>query len=701
VTQAGGHPDVAGYADLELTLHRRDSESYAAELRFSQADSDADVRLLAGDASRVQIDLDQLRALALDDDAYGRALGAALFADGALRSAYAQARASAEAADAALRLRLFVAPTAPELQRLRWESLRDPDTGALAFTGEQVLFSRYLSSMDWRPIRLRPKGDLQALVAIANPTNIASYQLAAVDVATEADQARSALGRTRVVTLASDPRVTLERLFSSLRDGYDILYLVCHGAFAAGEPRLWLETDEGLAAVIAGDEFVGRMAELRDRPRLVVLASCQSAGATGPGATAGEALAALGPRLAEAGIPAVLAMQDKVSVQTVSRFMPVFFTELLRDGQIDRAMAVARGAVRDRPDGWIPVLFMRLKSGRIWYVPGFAGDRPGFEQWPAVLRSIRQGRCTPILGPGLLESLMGSSRDLARRWAETYGFPMAPHNRDDLAQVAQFLAVNQDPEFPRSELTDYLHGELVERYGAELAADQQHASLEELLSVVGANRQARDPAEPHHVLAELGFPLYLTTNPDPLLATTLKATGREPRVALCPWNEYVEQSLADDATEPSAEQPLVYHLFGRFDEPDSLVLTEDDYFDYLIGVTSNKDLIPEAVRRALADTALLFLGFHMDDWSFRVLFRSIMRQEGGGRRRKYAHVAVQIDPEEGRFLQPERARRYLESYFQTDDIRIYWGSVEDFVRDLLAHSTADGRTLNQPTLVAR
>jgi len=40
---------------------------------------------------------------------------------------------------------------------------------------------------------------------------------------------------------------------------------------------------------------------------------------------------------------------------------------------------------------------------------------------------------------------------------------------------------------------------------------------------------------------------------------------------------------------------LVYKLFGQLAEPDSLVLTEDDYFDYLIGVTSNRDLIPEAV----------------------------------------------------------------------------------------------------------
>ena len=69
-------------------------------------------------------------------------------------------------------------------------------------------------------------------------------------------------------------------------------------------------------------------------------------------------LAALGPRLAQAGIPAVIAMQGNVTMRTVGTFMPVFFRELQVDGRIDRAVAVARGAVRDWDDWWMPVLFI-------------------------------------------------------------------------------------------------------------------------------------------------------------------------------------------------------------------------------------------------------------------------------------------------------------------------------------------------------
>jgi hypothetical protein len=37
----------------------------------------------------------------------------------------------------------------------------------------------------------------------------------------------------------------------------------------------------------------------------------------------------------------------------------------------------------------------------------------------------------------------------------------------------------------------------------------------------------------------------------------------------------------------------------------------------------------------------------MEDWDFRVLFHSIMSQEGGRRLEQHSHVAAQIDPEEG------------------------------------------------------
>jgi hypothetical protein len=685
------------YAELEIGLHRRDGSVYALDFRFGQPDSETDIRLGQDQDLQASFDLDELQNLSLDTSAYGQKLTANFFGDANVKSAFDQAQTSAQSLNLPLRLRLLIGPSAPELQSLRWETLTDPKEATPLFTSENLLFSRYLSSLDWRPVRLRPKGALSALVCIANPSDLSDYSLAPVDVAGELTRASEGLGEipiTALPELGSDQHATLENLVSSLRGSeYDILYLVCHGAMVKEEPWLWLEDEQGKVARTSGKDLVTRLKELSQRPRLIVLASCQSAGKS-----AGDALAALGPRLAEAGIPAVIAMQGNVSMQTIAEFMPVFFSELQRDGQIDRAMSVARGAVRDRPDYWMPALFMRLKSGRIWYVPGFGEERKGFEKWPALLRSIRRGQCTPILGPGTYEAILGSQREIAQRWAEAYHYPMAPHERESLPQVAQYLTINQYRQAPYDEIIEYLESYIQQRYNDTLPAELQQGRipLDKLISEVGAIRRQQSNWEPYKVLAQLPLPIYITTNPGNLLAEALKEAGKDPQVVLCPWNEYIEQtdSVYDREPDyfPSTERPLVYHLFGILSEPDSVVLTEDDYFDYLIGVTSNKDLIPTAVRRALADTALLFLGFQMDDWNFRVLFRSILSQQGGGRRDRYAHIAAQIEPEEGRLLEPERARRYLENYFAKGaDISLFWGSAEDFLKELVERWNGETR----------
>ena len=701
---------MSDYAELELGLHRRDADSYLVDLRFQQPGSEADVRLV--DRTPTPVRFDQSTFGALDDAAeYGALLGQSLFADEDVRTTFAQALAAAQSQQQTLRLRLFIGPSAPELHGLRWETLRlpghngaDGDAGSALALGETILFSRYLSSQDWRPVKLRAETELRALVVVAGP-DLSDYpDLAAVDVAAEVARAEAGLGEIASSVLASgtsdEERVTLNNIISCLREAeHDILYLVCHGTLLDGTPWLWLEDEAGDVQRVSGVELVTRLRELARRPRLVVLASCQSAGAT---ASDGNALVALGPRLAEAGIPAVLAMQGNITMETVAELMPTFFRELGRDGQIDRALSVARGAVRNRPDWWMPALFLRIRSGRIWYKPGFADEGSGFRKWQAILANIEDRTATPIVGPGLSEWILGSQREIAQRWASEYNFPMAPHDREDLPQVAQFLSVNQQPAFPRRELRRYLKRELLERYGEQIDAGVAEGDLAEVIAAVGVLHSAEQNAEagdgagrtPHQVLARLNLPIYITTESTTLLADALAAAGKQPRVELFPWNEELEEMDAlrsptsgqvngyVDDEPPSPQRPLVYHLFGRIDVPGSVVLTQDDYFRYLAGVTRNKDLIPLRVRRALTDTGLLFLGFHLDEWAFRVLFHSIISREGRYRRSDYAHVAVQVDPEEGRILEPERARQYLESYFDADDISIFWGNGVDFLREL-------------------
>ncbi len=694
-------------AELELELHRRGEAEYLAGFRFSLPNSDVETRFDQPVPAIVPLDLTALRAAAMEPELYGSLLSRQLFLNpesktlSALGAAFTQARAIAGSAGIPLRLRLTIGADAPELHGLYWEMLVDParmeaQTYSPLANDQNLLFSRYLTSSDWRAVRLKPRGELHALVIVANPLDLEHWGQAPIDVPGEIALARQGLGDIPVEVLpGEDRRASLDQISAALRSGppVDIFYLVCHGAMKNGQPFLLLEDEAGKVDIVPGGKLVQCLYEMENRPRLVVLVSCQSAGKG-----EGIALSALGPQLVEIGVPAVLAMQDNLSMETAAHFLPVFFHELQRDGQIDRAMAAARGGVRDCLDFWVPVLFLRLKSGRLWYRPGFSDDQQGVEKFPALLRNINRGRCTPILGPGLVEPLLGSMREVASRWADTFLYPMAPHERESLPQVAQFLVVNQDAQFPFDDLERLLKKHILNTFSADLPAElrKTETPLNHLISAVGRVRRASNPLEPHRVLAGLPLPIYITANHDNLLEDALVEAGKQPQCILCPWNEFIEQEknifdLQGDY-EPDPRRPLVFHLFGCWGQPDSVVLTEDHYFDFLIGITGNKALIPEQVRQSLADASLLFLGFQTNEWSFRVIFRSLIAQPGASRRGRYAHIAAQIEPEDGRILEPIRARRYLEQYFLKGasahgdtSIDIYWGSPDEFMAEFGRH----------------
>jgi tetratricopeptide (TPR) repeat protein len=387
------------HAELELTLRRRSSGGYAVEVRFHHGQSEAEVRYTA----QAAFDTVRLDTLAHDTLSYGQCLGQSLFSDPTLREHVAHARSTALAMGVALRLRLFIGDSAPELHALRWETLCHPQDGRLLMTNTNILFSRFLGSQDWHYIQPPSRPDLRALVAIANPSNLSTYHpgnrsLAPIDVAGELARVQASLGQhlplTCLYSASNSPPtanahmlpppdvpgpVTLNTINDHMQDGYHMVYLVAHGALIDGDPWLWLEGNDGRAAVVEGSKLVTRLVELQQRPLLVVLAACQSAESSHAHGDATHATP-LALHMTEMGIPSVLGMQGNISMQTVEQFMPIFFRELVEDGQIDRAVAVARGAVRDRHDWWMPVLCMRVRNGKLWNVAGADAGVPHEQQ---------------------------------------------------------------------------------------------------------------------------------------------------------------------------------------------------------------------------------------------------------------------------------------------------------------------------------
>jgi hypothetical protein len=443
--------------------------------------------------------------------------------------------------------------------------------------------------------------------------------------------------------------------------------------------------------VVLVEELATRIAELQRGPRLVVLASCGSAGSGEALAARGSVQTTLAARLADAGVPAVIAMQGNISYATVATLMPALFEELHKDGRIDRALAVARGLVRSRPDSWMPALFVRLVDGRLWYTPGFR-SKDGAKIWQKLLPAARRGRLVLVLGPGLLAPVCGDSFAVARTLAAAHQFPLAAHEWDDLPRVSQYLSVTDSRYNVVRTYEERLVEEIRLLHGGRLPPEElpprggPPPELNRLLALVGAQQRAENPADIHKLLAQLKVSVYVTTNYDQLLEEALRAAGRDPTILNSRWRSGQSPEGPPTMAPPEAREatPLVYHVFGLFGNDDSLVLTEDDYFDFLIG-TAAEDLAPPEVEAALVDNALLFLGFRLTDWRFRVLIRLMRNLPGKDLMRRHCHVAVQMDPELQNMENVEGAREYLRRYFQSEaQIEIYFGSAEDFLTSLHA-----------------
>ena len=159
------------------------------------------------------------------------------------------------------------------------------------------------------------------------------------------------------------------------------------------------------------------------------------------------------------------------------------------------------------------------------------------------------------------------------------------------------------------------------------------------------------------------------------------------RSELCRWNKHLwdnEKSIFDvDPTyTPTPANPLVFHLHGHYNIAESMVLTEDDYLDFLIHISEDEKLIPLRIRRAMTSSSLLFLGYKIADWDFRVLFRRIVGYLDKSTSR--THISIQIVPEHEGFSkeQQENVQKYLERYYAKDEVRVYWGSSREFAAEL-------------------
>jgi len=304
--------------------------------------------------------------------AYGTALGRAIFS-APLDRAFVQALA---ASDNALRVLLYV--EADDLKSLHWSLLCGPLDSRWSFLvlNQRTLFSLYLPAVTDRRFPSIGRRDLRALAIVASPPGLENYGLTPFDVANTVTHLRTAFDTMPFDILAASSEAigppSLDAFCARIvAERYSLVHVVCHGAYSQEqqETSLFLSDAEGRLDRVSGSRLLQRLSQLdaaAGLPHLAFLAACETARAD-----TGNALGSLAQRLVrQLGMPAVIAMTDRVTLATAQELASAFYHRLRVHGEVDRALTEATTSLAEHSDILVPALFSRL------------GGRPLFSHLP-------------------------------------------------------------------------------------------------------------------------------------------------------------------------------------------------------------------------------------------------------------------------------------------------------------------------------
>ncbi|MDP8909324.1 MAG: SIR2 family protein [Chloroflexota bacterium] len=140
-------------------------------------------------------------------------------------------------------------------------------------------------------------------------------------------------------------------------------------------------------------------------------------------------------------------------------------------------------------------------------------------------------------------------------------------------------------------------------------------------AIAGAVNEGRTPSPMLRALARLDFPLIITTNYDSLLERALQDAGKQPRVSVYK----PETEPTTDFRDPRPNSPVIYKLHGDIAHRNSLVVTDEDYIQFVLRMSDKDpyDPIPLSLKFFLTGWTTLFVGYSLLDYNLRLLFKTL------------------------------------------------------------------------------
>jgi hypothetical protein len=286
---------------------------------------------------------------------------------------------------------------------------------------------------------------------------------------------------------------------------------------------------------------------------------------------------------------------------------------------------------------------------------------------------------------------------LTKLWSmsEDVNYPMADGH--DLARVAQYYQLGEDViEFPSTAKKAYLkfrNSRLLEINETEKPNEVAKLNVNGPFSeiVTRLYTEALGTNDPLDKLANIPFSNYITTSYHDFLERALINAQRTPitqflcledggQITTWELNDKGEIVPPNPTRKGTKLEPVIFHLFGVEKDPKSLIISEDDYINFLVTAVTDTDkqhpMIPLQLQTILSASYLLLLGYQLQDWEFRALFRLIL------------HKRASSLPKPGIFMQIPRNRdmesllKYLVRYFGPRKFEVERKSPAEFAQTL-------------------
>lgn len=190
-----------------------------------------------------------------------------------------------------------------------------------------------------------------------------------------------------------------------------------------------------------------------------------------------------------------------------------------------------------------------------------------------------------------------------------------------------------------------------------------HALTEFLKSVL--NDPQLSPTRVHQLIADLSKPFtkIITTNYDRLLEQALRRVRKG----------FVLIVRDSDVPYFDETKIILIKMQGCITQPDSLIITEDDYEEFLVRLPTLSDVI----RALFATKTLIFIGYDLEDRGFQRLYANVTRGVGVHRRRAYAISERDLAPVDVKF-------------WHEKGIEVVQGKVVGFLEELAAEINRSG-----------